>query len=522
MQNLSNRQAATPILLIVAVISLGWHLFFLLDPGNIGNPVAYGLLLLAEVIGMVQLLGMWITIIVGKPLATPAEVLAMRKEIDAHPKVAGTVAVFVPVAGEPLEMIRQTLRAARDIRFPHLTYVLDDGQSDEVKALAAQLKIHYLRRAERKGWKAGNLNHALQQVHCDFFAIFDSDHVAHPEFLHEVLPWILADKKTAFVQTPQYLVNREGFVSGGMAETQEIFYRHIQTGKNAFNAAFCVGTNVVFRTDAVFEVGGMYEKTHSEDIWTSLYLHEAGWKSVYLPVVLATGQAPETVESFLREQCRWATGCYEILFTHNPLFSRTLTLDQKLQYLHTSLFFLSGFSISLFFILPLLYVYFGWRPLEISTGGWTWAAHFVPYFAMMLLSTVHLHGGMPRWRTFVMAIGVFPAHIAACLFVLTGIRIRWIVSGVSHRNIDHVKSIMPHLLLLFLSVGALPVLLLTEQDFFRGMILSACLAWNSVLLFSFCRHALPGLAPSSVLDLPTVALAGAKAGPVPATIPLAS
>ncbi len=493
MHNLCNRQAATPVILAVAIIGLAWYLLMLLNPANIGHPVAYGLLMVAEIIAMIQLVGIWLTVIVGKPQPTPSEVVAARAQLAQNPKIAGTVAVFVPVAGEPIDVITPTLTAARDIRFPHVTCVLDDGQSDEVKALAATLGVRYLRRPDRTGWKAGNINNALEKVHCDYFAIFDSDHVAHPEFLHETLPWMLSDKKMAFVQTPQYLVNREGFVSGGIGEAQEIFYRHIQTGKNAFHAAFCVGTNVIFRTDAVFDVGGMYDKSHSEDIWTSLLLHEAGWRSHYLPTVLASGQAPETVEAFLRQQYRWASGGYEIFFTHNPVLSRTLTLDQKLQYLHTSMFFLTGFSALIFFLLPLLFVYLDWRPLSLSGGGTYWAAHFVPYFLLMLGSVAHLQGRVPRWRTFVVSMGAFPAHIGACLSVLTGIRMRWSASGVMRSNIDYIKSVMVHLLLLLLSLGAIPVLLLHERDGALGLVISLCLLWNSLLLFCLCRRAIPAL-----------------------------
>lgn len=473
------------------MIGLGWYVVMLLNPEHIGHPIAYGLLLFAETIGMMQLLGIWLTVIVGKPEPVPYEVSAARVALEKNPKLADTVAVFVCVAGEAIDLIAQTLRAARDIRFPHVTCVLDDGSSDEVKELAAELKIIYLRRSSREGWKAGNVNYALERVHCDFFAVFDSDHVAEPEFLHETLPWMMADKKMAFVQTPQYLVNREGFVSGGIAETQEVFYRQIQTAKNRFNAAFCVGTNVLFRAEAIFDVGGMYAKSHSEDIWTSLLLHEAGWNSRYLPIVLAKGQAPETVETFLRQQFRWAAGGYEILFSrHNPLLNDALTLDQKLQYMLTSTFFMTGFSVFIFFLLPLLYVYLGWKPLSLE-NGWTWVAHFVPYFVTLLIALSHLQGRFPRWRTFVMAMGAFPAHMSALLSVLTGIRLRWKASGVAHSNIDYVKSVMLHLLLLFLSLGAIPVLLISERNGSMALVIALCLLWNSTLLFALCKRAIP-------------------------------
>ena len=493
MQSFCNRQASTPIILTMAIASLAWYLALLLNPENIGHPVAYGLLLFAETIGMVQLLGLWTTIVVGKPEGVRYDIIAAKEALAKNPTIAGTVAVFVPVAGEAIEIITETLRAARDIRFPHQTWVLDDGKSDDVKALAASLGVGYLRRSDRKGWKAGNLNNAIQKVPCDFFAIFDSDHVAKPEFLDETLPWLMVDPNVAFVQTPQHLVNRDSFVGGGIAECNEVFYRHIQTGKNHFNAAFCVGTNVVFRAEAVREMGGIYDQSHSEDIWTSLLLHERGWKSVYLPMILAEGLAPDTIDSYFRQQFRWASGGYELLFRHNPLLSKTLSFDQRLQYFHTALFFTSGFSVLTFFVLPLLYVYFGWKPIAVLDGAPTWLAHFVPYFILMYGTVAHLLGRWPRWRTYVVAMGAFPSHIFAFLAVVTGLKLQWSATGAIRSNIDYIKAVMPHILLLLLTVAAIPVLVTTERNAPLSFMMTFWLFWNAALLFAICRRALPGL-----------------------------
>ncbi len=504
------RQAVTPVVLTFALVCLGWYLMMLLDVRNMGHPVAYALLVVAEGLGIVQIAGVWISIIIGKEEQPKYNIDAIRTALIKRPHIGGKIAVFVPVCGEPLSVIRPTITAARDVRLPHETYVLDDGRSDQVKALATELGVGYLRRADRTGWKAGNLNNALKRVKSDYFVIFDSDHVAYPEFLEVTLPWMLSDPKLAFVQTPQYLSNRDSFVGGGMAETQDIFYRQIQTSKNRFNAAFCVGTNVIFRTAAVMELGGMYDKSHSEDIWTSYILHQKGWKSLYLPTVLAEGAAPETVENFLRQQFRWATGGYELFFKQNPLFCKSLTLDQKLQYLHTSMFFLTGFSVFTFFVMPLLYVYLGWHPLSVAAGGLSWAAHFLPYFLMMFATTAHLLGRIPKWRTFVMAVAAFSAHMAACASVLTGIRFKWRASGVALSNIDHVRAIMMHLLLLLLSAGAIPVLLLHEKNGMLAVTMSLWLVWNCALLLALCRRAFPAADPASA-PAPSMKLSSAVA-----------
>lgn len=132
----------------------------------------------------------------------------------------------------------------------------------------------------------------------------------------------MADDTVAFVQTPQVHGNLHTTIARGAAYMQSMFYRYVQPGRNEFNAAFCVGTNVLFRRKAVKEIGGMYTGSKSEDVWTSLLLHERGWKSLFLPQTLAIGEA-QAVEAYSKQQLRCrATGGFEILLTHNPFSPR--------------------------------------------------------------------------------------------------------------------------------------------------------------------------------------------------------
>ena len=492
------RQATTTLVAALAIASLLSYATFLFDPGRAGHPIAYALLVTAEVIGMLQMLGIWATVLPSPPAFAPPDVLEIRRALPQLRKMPVRVVVFVPVAGEPIETIRATLIGARDIRLAHRTIVLDDGRSDEVKELAGSLGVEYIRRSTKEHWKAGNINHALTQVDCDFVAVFDSDQVAEPAFLEEALPYLLADPQLALVQTAQYYGNRESFIGGGSAEVQDIFYRHVQTGKNLYNSAFYVGTNGLFRREALDSVEGMYRHSHAEDIWTSIRLHEKGWKTLYVPHILAIGLGPETVDRYFRQQFRWARGGLEIFFKHNPLFQRTLTVDQKLQYLLVSMFYLTGFSTLIFFLLPLFYVYFGWKPLDIPEGALTWLTRCLPYYAMILFSSFHFLGRVPLWRTFVVAMTAFPSHIAACFSVITGLNLRWSVTGIIRRQTDYVTSVAPHLLLLLLSLGAIPLLLLYQQEPSVSFIVLLALLWNSAVLVSICKRAIPAFAHAPV------------------------
>ena len=101
-----------------------------------------------------------------------------RTPLPAPPGLG--VDVFITCYDEPLEVIRRTAVGARAIRYPHQTWILDDGKRDEVKALAQELRINYLRRPTNEHAKAGNLNHALKHTTGEFILQLDADHVPLP------------------------------------------------------------------------------------------------------------------------------------------------------------------------------------------------------------------------------------------------------------------------------------------------------------------------------------------------------
>ena len=146
-----------------------------------------------------------------------------------------------------------------------------------------------------------------------------------------------------------------GAVAGTAWEQQKLFFGPICRGLSRRGAAFMCGTNMVIRRKALDEVGGMCEDNIAEDFLTSFFMHQRGWQSVYVPIVLAEGLAPEDLGSFYKQQYRWARGSLEIVFKYNPFFRRGLTMSQRFEYLVASSYWLSGFIVLLNLLLPLTF-----------------------------------------------------------------------------------------------------------------------------------------------------------------------
>ena len=518
---------------VLATIGVVAYMLFLLDPAHRGDPLPYTMVIVAESILVFQaLLSMWTILASGYEPRTfeyhdarrtlmPAAEGDDTMYLDGHPLL---IDVFITVYGEDLEVVRRTIRAAVALRGAHRTWVLDDGRSDEVKAAAAELGGWYVRRLSGNGAKAGNVNHALSIAKGDLFAIFDADFVPDRDFLVETVPFF-AGSNVAFVQTPQAYGNLTTIIARGAAYMQTVFYRFVQRGRNRFNAAFCVGTNVIYRRSAIDEIGGIYVDSKSEDVWTALTLHERGWRSIYISDVLAVGDAPETIEGYSKQQLRWATGGFEILLTHNPLSPRRrLSGDQRIQYFVTAMFYLTGICPLLLLLVPPLEIYFDLRPMNLTITPLTWALYYFGFYAMQILLAWFVVGSF-RWETLTLATASFPIYSKALWNVITGKDVGWHVTGAGSSR-SPFDFIVPQLLfLLFLTLTSVVAIARDVQNG-EPTLATAWNVTNTVILALFVGAAAreawgprPVVERTTVTDLDAPQQRTIVARPLPAPAP---
>lgn len=463
----------TPVMFavsIAATLGILAYAWFLLNPSNRGDILPWAMVIIAEVILIFHaVMAMWAILAGAKDPRTFAFHDAQRTLYD--PEVNESLGVtddptqwpmhldgeivtadlLITVYGEPIEVIRRTAEAAKAVRGAHHTWILDDGRSDAVRDMAAGLQIGYIRRLTSHGAKAGNVNNALTVAKGDYYVILDADFVPRPEFLEETLPFMI-DSNVAFVQTPQTYGNMHNIISRGAGYMQSMFYRFIQPGRTEFNAAFCVGTNVLFRRAAVLDIGGMYTQSKSEDVWTSLLLHERGWKSIFIAKTLAIGDAPETIEAYTKQQQRWATGGFEILFTHNPFNpKRELTLDQRFMYFVTASFYLTGIAPGILLFVPALEVFFDLHPVNLQVDVFTWFLFYAGFYVLQILLAA-LTLGTFRWEVLLLAANSFPIYVRAFLNAFIGVDTKWHVTGTTKKS-SAFNFIIPQVITFVFLVG---------------------------------------------------------------------
>jgi cellulose synthase (UDP-forming) len=268
-----------------------------------------------------------------------------------RPESYPTVAVFLPVCGEPIDVLENTWTHVRRLadHYPGRAtpYVLDDSADPELAAMAERFGFVYGSRPNR-GWfkKAGNLHFGLSISDEEYILILDADFAPRTDLLAELLPYMEHDPKTGIVQSPQYfrVRERQTWVERGAGSVQELFYRAVQVSRQRYGGAICVGSCAVYRRAALDANGGTTLIDHSEDVHTGFDLRRLGWDLRYVPIPLATGNCPDNVSAFYHQQYRWCSGSMSLLgsakfwSTKLRFTTRLCYVSGFLYYIHTALF----------------------------------------------------------------------------------------------------------------------------------------------------------------------------------------
>lgn len=305
-----------------------------------------------------------------------------RQNVAAPPGLK--VDVFIPTYNENVVMLRRTVLAAMHIRYPHETWLLDDGNRAEVKAIADELGCRYIARTKNIHAKPGNLNNALKYATGDFIAIMDADFVAQINFLDRMLGYF-SDAGVAFVQCPQSYYNITAFQYRSENRDRYLwhdegpFYDVLQPGRDYWNATSSCGTSVVYRRSAILDIGGFAPETVTEDMHTAVRLHKRGYKSVYHPEPLAFGVAPNDLAEYAKTRHRWGQGNIQGLRCEGVPFSRGLTLMQRICYLQLGLMYLEGWQRLILYLAPPFILITGLYPIG-PTPYFFW--FFVPYLVL--------------------------------------------------------------------------------------------------------------------------------------------
>ena len=395
---------------------------------HVNDPVLFVLLSLATWYGLFRMMVGWYNAFhVEQPEPRPAP-----------PGLS--VAIFTTSSpGEPYEMFVRTLAAAREIRYPHTTYLLDDTRDPRFAALAVEMGAVPLELVGLPGAKAGKINAALAATSEDFVLVLDPDHVPLPQLLDCVLGH-LDDPRVGFVQVSQAYHNAgESFVARAAAEQTFAYYGPILQGMHGTGTAVAVGANCTFRRKALESIGG-HGIGLAEDLVTSIRLHARGWTSVYVPEVVTRGLVPSDLDSYLKQQLKWSRGIHEVLFKEYPRAFRSLTAFQRISYFMIGTYYLVGLTSLIYFAIPLLYLFLGRQPAVMFLSEYL--LHALPagicgvaiyLFLQRWLCDPDRERGV-HWRGTLLKIGSFSVYLQGLALAVLGVSVPYIPTAKVRRE----------------------------------------------------------------------------------------
>jgi len=327
-----------------------------------------------------------------------------------------TVDILIPTYNEPHTLVENTLLAALAMDYPKeklFIYLLDDGgtvqkcndpdlqkatlakeRKEKLQKFCAFSGATYLTREKNEHSKAGNLNAAMDKIDSDLILVLDADHIPSKQFLQKTVGQFLKDEKIFLVQTPHAFYNVDPIeknlkMGNTVVNESDMFYRHIQLGHDFWESSFFCGSAAVLRRKHLDEVGGIGLETITEDAETAIKLHNKGYKSAYISEPMIRGLQAETFTDLVLQRIRWTQGMIQIFLFHNPLSSKNLKWYQKLSYFSAILFWLFAFSRVVFYIAPLLYLFFGLH--VYNANGIEIFAYVIPHITMAIMMSYFLY-----------------------------------------------------------------------------------------------------------------------------------
>lgn len=351
-----------------------------------------------------------------------------------------SVAVFTTSSpGEPYEMFVRTLDATRVIAYPHTTYLLDDTGDSRFGELARQKGAVHLELVGLPGAKAGKINAALQRTTEEFILVLDPDHIPLPDFFEPVLGHF-DDPRVGFVQVAQAYYNQSrSFVARAAAEQTYAFYGPVMQGMHGNGTTVAIGANCTFRRSALESIGG-HGIGLAEDLVTAIRLHAAGWRSVYVPEIVARGLVPEDLGSFVKQQLKWARGVYEVLFREYPRAFRRLTLHQKLAYFMIGTYYLVGLTTPIYLLIPALYLWTGVQPAAMFMSEYLQHALPVGFFGVLIYRYAQRWLCDPprergwHWRGMLLKVGCWSVYLKGLILALFGVAVPYIPTAKSRQS----------------------------------------------------------------------------------------
>ena len=216
--------------------------------------------------------------------------------------------------------------------YPHVTTViLDDSTLEEYKnavdEFAQKHGIKVVRRTDRKGFKAGNINHYFMSEECKkagygYFVILDSDEILPPDYVSESLKFFYARKNVGIVQANHISDRNRNFFMKLFHVGVNSHWPTYQTMKHFYGFSTMLGHGAMLKRDCYEKAGG-FPPLVAEDLCLSIEARGAGYYVAFAPNIVCREEYPIDYVAFKKRHSKWTQGNLEFIKKYSGRIARS-------------------------------------------------------------------------------------------------------------------------------------------------------------------------------------------------------
>lgn len=236
------------------------------------------------------------------------------------------VSILVPCYNEEQTVIETIEMLEQETTYPNFELILiDDGSKDKTgilleEALASGNYPHLkVIKIEQNMGKAHALTQGAIAANGELLLVIDADSFLERGSIEKMVTYFDGEQgmKVGAVTGQPIVRNRSTLLAKiQLAEYASIvsLTKRAQSVYGKLNTVS--GVCVMFRKQALLDVGWWDQDMITEDISVTWQLQREGWKVKYAPEALCWMLVPETINGLWKQRVRWAQGGLEVLFRH--------------------------------------------------------------------------------------------------------------------------------------------------------------------------------------------------------------
>ena len=287
---------------------------------NVLQPLQRGLgviFLVATFFGIVRIVFLLILVLLQRP---------REKRRVFSDEYTPTVTVIMAAYNEE-KVITGSLRSLLNSDYPALDIVVvDDGSTDNTLRLLREgfgddSRVQILH--QKNAGKMAAMNRALRAAEGEILMLADADTLFPPPAIG-FLARHFVDRRIGAVAAGVRIGNAGDNI---LTRWQALEYSTCQNfDRRGYDLLNCIpviaGAAGAVRREAIEALGGFSPDTLNEDMDMTWQLLRAGWRIVNDSEAMAYTEAPNTLNSFLRQRFRWAYGTLQCLWKHRDALGR--------------------------------------------------------------------------------------------------------------------------------------------------------------------------------------------------------